>query len=159
MTPKETFRSCQRSWHSLASFLAVFGNGRRERAYPCVAPQLLRLSHLLGGNMTNRFLFALVVLSSFLEVTFPAGALPVPVATLAIQSTDATGAFILVKKGKGHGDREDRFEWRRHGAYRFSHHRGHPHGMRVQRQSRVRQLLRLRRRQPKPARWPKLTRW
>jgi hypothetical protein len=116
--------------HCRASFLAIVGNGRRERAYPCVAPQLLRLSHLLGGNMTNRFLFALVVLSSFLEVTFPAGALPVPVATLAIQSTDATGAFILVKKGKGHGDREDRFEWRRHGAYRFSHHRGHPHGMR-----------------------------
>ena len=77
--------------------------------------------------MTNRFLFALVVLPSFLEVTFPAGALPVPVATLAIQSTDATGAFILVKKGKGHGDREDRFEWRRHG---FSRHRGYPHSMR-----------------------------
>jgi|SRR4030088_2434966 hypothetical protein len=95
------------------------------------SPQLLRVSHLLGGNMTNRFLFALVVLSSFLEATFPAGALPVPVATLAIRSTDASGAFILVRKGKGHGDREELFErHRRHGAHGFSRHRGHSHGMR-----------------------------
>lgn len=53
--------------------------------------------------MTNRFLFvalvvvALVVFSSLLEVTFPAGALPVPVAILAIQSTGAADAFILSK--------------------------------------------------------------
>jgi hypothetical protein len=77
--------------------------------------------------MTNLFLFILVVLSSFLELTFPARALPAPVPALAIQSTGAAGAFILVKKGKGHGDREDRFEWRRHG---FSRHRGHAHDMR-----------------------------
>jgi hypothetical protein len=64
-------------------------------------------SHLSGGNMTNRFLFALIVLSSFVEATFPAGAIPVPFAVLAIQSTDASGAFILVRKGKGHGDREE----------------------------------------------------
>jgi hypothetical protein len=51
--------------------------------------------------MTNRFLFALIVLSSFVEATFPAGAIPVPFAILAIQSTDASGAFILVRKGKG----------------------------------------------------------
>ena len=57
--------------------------------------------------MTNRFLFALIVLSSFAEATLPAGALPVPFAILAIQSTDASGAFILVRKGKGHGDREE----------------------------------------------------
>src|SRR3981081_1795391 len=67
-------------------------------------------SHLSGGNMTNRFLFALIVLSSFVEATFPAGAIPVPFAILGIQSTDASGAFILVRKGKGHGDREERFE-------------------------------------------------
>jgi len=34
--------------------------------------------------MTNRFLFALIVLSSFVEATFPAGAIPVPFAILAI---------------------------------------------------------------------------
>lgn len=51
--------------------------------------------------------------------------------TRAIGSTDASGAFILVRKGKGHGDREDRFErHRRHGAHGFSHHREHSHGMR-----------------------------
>jgi len=81
--------------------------------------------------MTNWFLFALMVLSSFAEATFPAGALTVPVATLAIQSTDASGAFILVKKGKGHGDREERFERdRRPRAQWFSRHRGHSHGRR-----------------------------
>ena len=49
-----------------------------------------------------------------------AGALPVPFATLAIRSTDASGAFILVRKGKGHGDREERFErHRRHGAHQL----------------------------------------
>jgi hypothetical protein len=81
--------------------------------------------------MMNRFLFALVVLSSFLKATFPAGALPIPVGTLAIWSTDASGAFILVRKGKGHGDREDRFErHRRHEAHGFSRHREHSHGMR-----------------------------
>jgi hypothetical protein len=36
--------------------------------------------------MTNLFLFILVVLSSFLELTFPARALPAPVPTLAIQA-------------------------------------------------------------------------
>jgi len=88
-------------------------------------------SHMSGGNMTNRFLFALIVLSSFVEATFPAGAIPVPFAILAIQSTDASGAFILVRKGKGHGDREERFEWhRRHEVHGFSRHRGHLHGMR-----------------------------
>jgi hypothetical protein len=81
--------------------------------------------------MTNRFLFALIVLSSFAEATFPAYALPVPFATLAKRSTDASGAFILVKKGKGHGDGEERFErHRRHGAHGFSRHGGHSHGMR-----------------------------
>jgi hypothetical protein len=87
-------------------------------------------SHLSGGNMTNRFLFALIVLSSFVETTVPAGAIPVPVAILAIQATNATGSFILVRKGKGHGEREDRFERRHHGANGFSHYRGRPHGMR-----------------------------
>jgi hypothetical protein len=77
----------------------VFGNEPIHAS----SPKLLRLSHLLGGNVTNRFLFvalvvvALVVFSSLLEVTFPAGALPVPVAILAIQSTGAADAFILSK--------------------------------------------------------------
>src|SRR3977135_205423 len=86
------FRSGRRSWlgHDPASFLAVFGNGRWER------------------SMTIRCLFALVALSSFLGATFPASALPV--ATAGLWSMDAAGAFILVRKGKGHGDREERFE-------------------------------------------------
>ena len=75
--------------------------------------------------MTNRCLFTLVALSSLLGATFPAGALSIPVPTAGLWSMD--GAVILVRKGKGHGDREDRFEWRRHG---FSRHRGHAHDMR-----------------------------
>src|SRR5713101_3872558 len=66
--------------------------------------QLFRLSHLLGGNMTNRFLFALIILFSFAEATPPAGAFPVAATLLDMQSTDTSGAFILVRKGKGHGD-------------------------------------------------------
>jgi hypothetical protein len=81
--------------------------------------------------MMNRLLFALIVLASCAEATFPAAALPVPFATLAIRSTDASGAFILVRKGKGHGDREERFERHpRHGVHGFSRHSGHSHGMR-----------------------------
>lgn len=59
--------------------------------------------------MTNHFLFALIVWSSFGNSTIAAGAIPLPVAVLAIQATNATGAFILVRKdkGHGHGDRED----------------------------------------------------
>jgi hypothetical protein len=81
--------------------------------------------------MTNRFLLALVGLSSFLEVTFPTGAIAFPVAPLAIRSTDATGALIPVRKGKGRGDREERFEPRHHHeAYGISHLRRHTHGLR-----------------------------
>src|SRR3977135_1648282 len=81
--------------------------------------------------MSNRFLIAAVVLSSFVGTPLPAGAFPGPVVTLAIPSTDASGPFILVKKGKGHGDGDERFERHRghaaHGGYR---HRRHSHGMR-----------------------------
>lgn len=81
--------------------------------------------------MTNRFLLALVGLSSLLEVTFPAVAIAFPVAPLAIRSTDAAIALIPVRKGKGHGDREERFERRHHHeAHGFSRHRSHSHGMR-----------------------------
>jgi len=81
--------------------------------------------------MTNRFLFALIVLFSFAEATLTAGALPFPAAILGLQSTDASGAFILVRKGKGHGDGEHRFErHHRHEAYGFSRHRRHSHGRR-----------------------------
>ena len=45
--------------------------------------QLFRLSHLLGGNMTNRFLFALMF--SFAEATPPAGAFPVAATLLDMQ--------------------------------------------------------------------------
>ena len=81
--------------------------------------------------MANRFLLALVGLSSFLEVTFPAVAIAFPVAPLAIRSTDAATALIPVRKGKGRGDREDRFERRNHHeAYGLSHHRRHTYGLR-----------------------------
>src|SRR5690349_11781995 len=85
----------------------------------------------LGGNMTNRFLFALIVLLSLVEATVPAGAFPVAMKLLDMQSVDTSGAFIQVKKGKGHGDGEERFErHHRHGTYHFSRHRRHSHGMR-----------------------------
>jgi hypothetical protein len=81
--------------------------------------------------MTNRFLVVMIVLLSFAEATPPAGALPIPATTLDMHSADTSGAFILVRKGKGHGDGEERFE--RHGrqeARGFSRHRRHSHGMR-----------------------------
>jgi hypothetical protein len=81
-------------------------------------------SHLSGGIVTNRFLLVLIVLSSSVGATFPAGAMPVSIAISAMRATDASGALILVKKGKGHGDREERFErLRRHGVYGFSRYR------------------------------------
>lgn len=73
--------------------------------------------------MTNRFLLVLIVLSSSVGATFPAGAMPVSLAIPAMRSADASGAFILVKKGKGHGDREERFERHRRYGYGFSRHR------------------------------------
>jgi hypothetical protein len=83
------------------------------------------------ANMTNPFLLALIVLFSFAEATLTAGALALPAAILDLRSTDASGPFILVRKGKGHGDGEGRFErHRRHEAYGFSHHRRHSHGRR-----------------------------
>ena len=79
----------------------------------------------------NRFVFALIALFSFAEATLPARALSVPATIPNLLPTDASGAFILVRKGKGHGDREERFErHRRHGAHGFSRHRRHLHGMR-----------------------------
>jgi hypothetical protein len=81
--------------------------------------------------MANRFLFALMILFSFAEATPPAGAFPVAATLLDMQSTDTSGAFILVRKGKGHGDDEERFErHHRHEAYGFSRHRRHSHGIR-----------------------------
>jgi hypothetical protein len=80
--------------------------------------------------MANRFLVALIVLFSFAEAMRPAGALPVPAPTRDMLSTDASGAFILVRKGKGHGDGEERFERHRHEAHGFYRHRRHSHGMR-----------------------------
>jgi len=81
--------------------------------------------------MTIRFLFALIVLFSFAEATPPAGAFPVAPTLLDMQSTDTSGAFILVRKGKGHGDGEERFERHyRNEAYGFSRHRRHSHGIR-----------------------------
>jgi len=58
--------------------------------------------------MTNRFLFALILLFSLTEATVPAGAFPVATKLLNVQSTDTSGPFIQVKKGKGHGGGEER---------------------------------------------------
>src|SRR3982074_2808394 len=81
--------------------------------------------------MTNRFLVALIVLFSLAEATPPAGALPVPATALDMRSTDTSGAFILVRKGKGHGDGEERFErQRRHEGHGFSRLHRHSYGMR-----------------------------
>lgn len=79
--------------------------------------------------MTNRFLFASIVLFLFAGATLPAEAFPVPATTLDMRSTDASAAFILVRKGKGHGDGEERFE-RHRGLHGFSSHRRHSHSMR-----------------------------
>ncbi len=49
--------------------------------------------------MTNRFLFALIVLFSFAEATPPARAFPVAAPRLDMQSTDTSGAFILACRG------------------------------------------------------------
>jgi hypothetical protein len=81
--------------------------------------------------MTNRLLVALIVLFSFAEATPPAEAIPVPAKTRDMLSTDTSGAFILVRKGKGHGDGEERFErHHRHEFHGFSRYRRHSHGMR-----------------------------
>jgi hypothetical protein len=81
--------------------------------------------------MTNRFLFVLIVVFTFAEATLPTWAFPVLATTLDMRSTDASGAFILVRKGKGHGDGEERFErHRRHKAHGFSYNRRHSHGKR-----------------------------
>jgi hypothetical protein len=84
-----------------------------------------------GANMTNPLLFTLIVLFWFTEATLTAGAFAVPAAILDLRSTDASSAFILVRKGKGHGDGEERYErHRRHQAYGFSRHRRQWHGRR-----------------------------
>jgi hypothetical protein len=81
--------------------------------------------------MTNRFLVILIVLFAFAETTSPAAAIPLPAIPPDVQSTAASGAFILVRKGKGRGDREERFErHRRHEARGSSRHRRHSHGTR-----------------------------
>jgi hypothetical protein len=74
--------------------------------------------------MTNRVLLVLIVLFSLAEAMPSAGAFPGPVVIPDMLSTDASGAVILVRKGKGHGDGEERFErHRRHDAHR-RHSRG-----------------------------------
>jgi hypothetical protein len=81
--------------------------------------------------MTNRLLVVLIALFSLAEATSPAAAFPLPAIPFDMQATDNSGALILVRKGKGHGDGEERFErHRRHEARGFSRHRRHSHGMR-----------------------------
>lgn len=81
--------------------------------------------------MTNRFLVALMVLFSIAEATPSAGALLVRATVLDMPPADTSGAFILVRKGKGHGDGEERSELHRHHeAHGLSRHRRHLHGMR-----------------------------
>src|SRR3981189_1453884 len=79
--------------------------------------------------MTNRFLVSLIVFFSFSETKPPAGGVSGPATPLDMQSTDTSGAIILVRKGKGHGDGEERFE-RHHETRGFSRYRRHSHGVR-----------------------------
>jgi hypothetical protein len=75
-----------------------------------------------------RFLSSLIVLFSLAETTLPARALSVPALSLNGRSTDTSGAFILVRKGKGHGDGDERFEQHhRHHTHGASRHRRHSH--------------------------------
>jgi len=81
--------------------------------------------------MSNRFLAVLIALSSFADAQLPAVALPMPAIIHGLQSTDISDALILVRKGKGHGDGEERFE--RHHRHEFrgvSRHHGYSHRMR-----------------------------
>ena len=81
--------------------------------------------------MTIRFLFALTVLFSLSEATTSTWAFPVDVKLRAMQSTGTFGTLIPVKKGKGHGKREEHFERHyRHEAHGSTSHRRHSHGMR-----------------------------
>ena len=81
--------------------------------------------------MAIRVLFALTVLFSLAEATIPAWGFPIDVTLRAVQSSDTSGTFTPVKKGKGHGDREERFERHyRHDAHGSARHRRHSHGMR-----------------------------
>jgi hypothetical protein len=67
----------------------------------------------------------------FAEAMPPAGAFLVAAQLVDIQSRDTSGAFILVRKGKGRGDGEERFErHHRREAYGVSRHRRHSHGLR-----------------------------
>ena len=103
---------------------------QRRRDLEMVAPEpgaihLRRVMNILGDRRKPREdndcrqhdLSALIVLFSFAEATLPAWTLSVPAVTLDVRSTDASGAFVLIRKGKGHGDRDERFE---------RHHRNQP---------------------------------
>ena len=79
--------------------------------------------------MSYRFLFALIALFSLAEATQPAEAFPVPAIAFVKGTADVSGLFILVRKGKGHGDGEERSErHHRHDAHRSSRYRRHSHG-------------------------------
>lgn len=79
--------------------------------------------------MTYRCLLVLIASCWLAETTMPARALSGPVAALAERAAGDPGAFILVRKGKGHGDRDEHFE-HRHRTTGLSSHRRHWHGVR-----------------------------
>ena len=80
--------------------------------------------------MLNRFPFALIVVLLFVEATPPAEAFPVPATSSLPGSPDDSSAFILVRKGKGHGDGEERFErHRRREAHGFARYRRDSRGL------------------------------
>ena len=79
--------------------------------------------------MSNRLLAISVAMFLCAEVTSPAEAFPFPAITSNMQST--SDAVILVRKGKGHGDGEERFErHHRDESHRGSRYRGYSHRMR-----------------------------
>jgi hypothetical protein len=118
---------------------------QRRRDQEMVAPEpgaihLRRVMNILrdrrkpseDNDCRQHDLSALIVLLSFSEATLPAWTLSVPAVTLDVRSTDASAAFILIRKGKGHGDGDERFErHHRNHAHGVTRHRTHSHGMRA----------------------------
>jgi hypothetical protein len=81
--------------------------------------------------MTNRFLLALTVMCLLAEGIVPTWAFPVDATLRAMQPADTSDTLIPVKKGKGHGDREERFGRHYHReAHGSARNRSHSHGVR-----------------------------
>jgi hypothetical protein len=79
----------------------------------------------------SRFVLPLIALFFLFDAAQPARALTIPAIIATLPSLDASGAFILVRKGKGHGDGDERYEGRRYHAHGFARYRKHSRGFRA----------------------------